>query len=135
MVRHVLPEPEAAAILLKITMLSLVPWLLIFGLTGLFIRYLNRPIPLIRYISDASYWIYLVHPPVLIWLVWLLAPVPISAVSSFILLLLIATPILFLSYHYGVRSTFIGEFLNGRRYSRPIPNRSTAEEAIALTRT
>ena len=134
-VRHVLPEPDAAAILLKITMLSLVPWLLIFGLTGLFIRYLNRPTPLIRYMSDASYWIYLVHFPVLICLAWILAPIPISAVSSFILLLLIATPILFLTYHFGVRSTFIGEFLNGKRYYRPIPNRSAAEEVMAVTRT
>ena len=133
-VSHVLPEPEAVALLLNITMLSLVPWLFIFGLTGLFIRYLNRPTPLIRYLSDASYWIYLVHPPVLVWLAWLLAPVPISAVSTFLLLLLSALPILVLTYHYGVRSTFIGEFLNGRRYYRPIPNRS-AEEAAAVTGT
>jgi len=133
-VSNVLPEPEAVALLLNITMLSLVPWLFIFGLTGLFIRYLNRPTPLIRYLSDASYWIYLVHPPVLVWLAWLLAPVPISAVSTFLLLLFIAIPILFLTYHYGVRSTFIGESLNGRRYYRPIPNRS-AEEAAAVTGT
>ena len=34
---------------------SLEPWLLVFGITGLFLRYLDRPSPSVRYLVDASY--------------------------------------------------------------------------------
>jgi glucan biosynthesis protein C len=42
---------------------ALVVWLLFFGFTGLFLRYLNRPSAAVRYVVDSSYWIYLVHLP------------------------------------------------------------------------
>lgn len=48
------------AILVK----SLVVWLLIFGFTGLFLRYGSGHSARMRYISDASYWVYLVHLPI-----------------------------------------------------------------------
>ena len=40
---------------------SLVVWLFIFSITGLFIRYGSQHSHLMRYNSDASYWIYLLH--------------------------------------------------------------------------
>ncbi|HEX2973313.1 MAG TPA: acyltransferase family protein [Tepidisphaeraceae bacterium] len=91
-------------------------WLLIFGITGVFVRYLDRPIYTLRYLTDASYWIYLAHLPLIIWLQGMLANVQISALAKFAVVLAIAVPILIVSYHYGVRATIIGQFLNGRRY-------------------
>lgn len=40
---------------------SLTLWLLIFAITGLFIRYESNHSFRMRYISDASYWFYLIH--------------------------------------------------------------------------
>jgi Acyltransferase family len=36
-------------------------WLLVFGLTGLFVRHGDGPRPWVRYLADASYWMYLVQ--------------------------------------------------------------------------
>ena len=38
---------------------ALTTWLLVVGLTGLIVRYLDRPIGGVRYLADASYWLYL----------------------------------------------------------------------------
>ncbi|MEP5613464.1 MAG: acyltransferase family protein, partial [Cyclobacteriaceae bacterium] len=38
---------------------AVVTWLFIFGITGLFIRYMSTYSARMRYLSDASYWVYL----------------------------------------------------------------------------
>jgi len=43
-------------------------WLLIFGIAGLFLRYMEKPRPVVRYLSDASYWMYLTHLAPTAWL-------------------------------------------------------------------
>jgi glucan biosynthesis protein C len=98
---------------------SLVVWLLIFGVLGLFLRYLDQPSQAVRYVSDASYWVFLVHMPLMIWMQAFLATTPWPAVAKFLLLLTVTVPILFLSYHYLVRYTLIGETLHGPRLRPP----------------
>lgn len=98
---------------------SLEVWLLIFGVLGLFLRYLDRPSPTVRYVSDASYWVYLVHMPLVIWMQAFLAATPWPALEKFLLLLAVTVPILFLSYHYLARYTLIGETLHGPRLRPP----------------
>ena len=44
--------------------IALTVWLLIFGGVGLAERMLQRPNSIVRYFSDSSYWIYLVHLPI-----------------------------------------------------------------------
>jgi peptidoglycan/LPS O-acetylase OafA/YrhL len=94
---------------------ALIAWLMAFGITGLALRYLNRPIPTIRYLSDASYWMYLVHLPLVIWTAALLRGVAAPAVVKAMVTIAAVVPLLLASYRYGVRSTVIGEWLNGRR--------------------
>ena len=48
----------------------------------------------------------------------LLAAVAIPSWLKFLVNVSVATPILFLSYHYLVRFTVIGLLLNGRRHAR-----------------
>ncbi len=48
------------------TLNSLVTWLFIFGLIGLFIRYFSYYSAKMRVVSDASYWIYLIHLPFIV---------------------------------------------------------------------
>ena len=96
--------------------LSLSMWFMAYGLLGLFIRYMNHSSPRWRYMADASYWIYIVHVPLVILLPLLLANVPAPGIVKVALVVAMATGLILVTYRYFVRSTFIGEQLNGRRY-------------------
>jgi len=93
-------------------------WGLSLGLTGAALRFLSNYSATRRYIADASYWVYIVHLPVVAALqVWVghwnmpwYVKFPFIVVTSFV--------ILFASYHWLVRSSFIGQLLNGRKYPR-----------------
>jgi glucan biosynthesis protein C len=100
---------------------GLTMWMLIFGIVGLFVSRLDRPRPLVRYLSDASYWMYLVHLPLTIVIPGLLAPLALPAALKFAITLTVTTAATLVSYHYLVRSTAIGALLNGRRYPRALP--------------
>ncbi len=94
-------------------------WLLIFACTGLFLRYCSRPSPRWRYMSDASYWLYIMHMPVVVGLQVAFQFVPLPALAKVPIVLALAVLILVVSYDLMVRSTWIGALLNGRRYPQP----------------
>ena len=104
-----------------VVFLSLSMWFLTYGLFGLFLRYMDQPSPRWRYMADASYWIYIVHVPLVILLPLLLASVPAPGIVKVALTVIMATGLILLTYKYFVRPTFIGEQLNGRRYPRSAP--------------
>ncbi|WP_196885783.1 acyltransferase family protein [Aureivirga sp. CE67] len=100
---------------------SIAIWFYNFGFMGLFLKYFNFKSSKMRYMSDASYWVYLVHLPIVIYLPSLILELEISAFSKFAIIMFLSFGICMLSYHYLVRSTFIGKFLNGRTYPyRPL---------------
>jgi fucose 4-O-acetylase-like acetyltransferase len=99
---------------------SLSMWLLVFGMLGGFVRHMDKPRPLVRYFSDASYWMYLVHLAPTTWIPALLARSSAPAVVKFAVVLGLTTLLTTATYHYMVRSTAIGELLNGRRYPRSL---------------
>jgi len=72
----------------------------------------------IRYIADASYWLYLIHLPIVIWLQIAFAELPfhwaIKLVSICSLTLFISLSL----YDAFIRSSFIGATLNGKRQTR-----------------
>ena len=45
---------------------ALYPWVMTFGLMGLFMWLFRRESQTMRYVSDSSYWLYLVHLPLII---------------------------------------------------------------------
>lgn len=97
---------------------SVVVCLFMFGITGLFIRYGSKHSARMRYISDSSYWVYLIHLPLTAIIPAFIWQLQIPAVGKFLIVLSTTTIICFVSYHYLVRATFIGKFLNGRKYPR-----------------
>jgi len=109
---------------------SLVVWLFIFSITGLFIRYGSQHSHLMRYNSDASYWIYLLHLTFTMLLPAFILDWDIPADAKFIFVLLVTSLICLVTYHYLVRSTFIGKFLNGRKY--PIKRKSSEEQTVEV---
>ncbi|MHC4695719.1 MAG: acyltransferase family protein [Planctomycetota bacterium] len=90
-------------------------WLMIFGLMGLFETLLGHERPWVRYLSDSSYWLYLVHVPLIIAGQALLRGLNLPAIVKFTLLTAVATAILLVSYRFLVRYTWIGRLLNGPR--------------------
>lgn len=102
-------------------------WGLTLGLLGLFARLFQRQNLWVRYVADASYWIYLIHFPLVMALQVAVSrmnqPWPIKFMFISMATLLLA----FLGYHYLVRNTFIGVQLNGRRYPRTWPWQASSE--------
>jgi peptidoglycan/LPS O-acetylase OafA/YrhL len=88
---------------------------------GIFVRYCDSPRPVQRYLADGSYWIYLMHLPFTIAIPALLAPYPAPALAKFLVTLAGTALVTMVTYHYLVRSTWIGAFLNGRRHPRRLP--------------
>jgi glucan biosynthesis protein C len=91
-------------------------WFLIFATTGLFLRFCSRPSPGWRYMSDSSYWLYIMHMPVVVGLQVAMLHVPLPALAKVPVVLALAVLILVASYEILVRPTWIGILLNGRRY-------------------
>ncbi len=102
--------------ILKGVMSAILMSLLISGLFGFFLRYSSEYSQRMRYVSDASYWVYLVHIPFTIIIPVFMAGWDISGIIKFMITLTATTIICFSSYHLFVRRTFLGVFLNGRRY-------------------
>ena len=99
-------------------------WLTAFGMMGLFRWLLSRPSFTVRYLSDASYWIYLAHLPLVIVAHWVVVDWPISYHLKYILTCAGVTAVLLVTYQLFIRYTFIGNVLNGprtRRRSQPRP--------------
>ena len=102
---------------------GLTTWMLIYGIVGAFVRLVDRPSPIVRYLSDASYWMYIVHLPFTLVVPGLLAPAPLPALVKFTITAAVTTAVTLVSYHYLVRATAIGGLLNGRRYPRGLTAR------------
>jgi len=97
---------------------ALTMWSLVSLTIGVFKKLCQRPNAFIRYVADSSYWMYLVHLPVVVWLQVAVAELPLhwSLKLAFISTITIALSLF--TYDLFVRSTFIGWVLNGRRRDR-----------------
>jgi hypothetical protein len=93
-------------------------WCWVFALIGLAVRFFSDVSPARRYLSDASYWMYLMHLPVLAFFAVWLGPLQLHWTIKYSLQVAGTIVLLLVSYRYLVRPTFIGAMLNGRRYPR-----------------
>lgn len=102
--------------LLKMLM-SITTVTLVLGLLGVFLRFVNAESPVMRYLSDASYWAYLVHVALVnavqIWIGNMPLWGPLKPLLSFIIPVVISLA----TYQWFVRYTFIGYYLHGSRKS------------------
>lgn len=90
-------------------------WSTSIAVIGLAMRFMSGHRPAVRYVSDASYWIYLMHLPLVMALQVAASQVTWPWMVKFPLILLAAFALLIASYHLLVRRTPIGVMLNGRR--------------------
>lgn len=93
-------------------------WFWTFGIVGAAMRFCSGYSSLRRYLADSSYWLYLMHLPVIFPLQVVMARLPLHWTLKFPAILGITVALGLFTYIYLVRSTFIGALLNGRKYQR-----------------
>ena len=90
-------------------------WTMTLGLMGLFRAVLGQGSARVRYLSDSSYWLYLMHLPLMIALQGATQDWPLPSFVKLALLIAVTAAFLLLCYQAFVRYTPIGTLLNGRR--------------------
>jgi len=104
------------------------PWLMTFGLMGLFRRVCPVESKSMRYLSDSAYWLYIAHLPLIIAAQYVVRDWPIPAFAKFLLIVVVVTVFLLWTYQALVRYTWLGRFLNGRRVR---PSQAAAPAALS----
>src|SRR5207248_2354108 len=85
----------------------------VFAAVGFFVRYMRREHAAVRYAADASYFCYLAHVPVLLYLQRGFREVGTPNPLRYPLLLFLTLAIVLLLYHMLVRYTFLARYLGG----------------------
>jgi peptidoglycan/LPS O-acetylase OafA/YrhL len=97
---------------------ALMMWSLVSLSIGLFKRLFDKPSQVVRYIADSSYWLYLIHLPIVVWLQIAFAELSFHWSLKLIAISLLTIGISLVLYDLFVRSTLIGKTLNGRKQER-----------------
>ncbi|MEI9995186.1 MAG: acyltransferase family protein [Rhizomicrobium sp.] len=121
------PAPQDATTALYAAAFAASAWTWTFAFIGLAMRFWSGYSAARRYIADASYWLYLVHVPLVMALQVAVAQLSWPWWVKFAAILGVTFPLLFASYHVLVRYSVIGAILNGRRES---PRRRAARLAL-----
>jgi glucan biosynthesis protein C len=125
-----MPVPQGTLKLAFAACYSIGAWSWAFALLGLALRFLSGYSALRRYLADASYWIYLVHLPLVLLLQALVSQLAWPWFIKFPLVLAVAFLLMLASYAWLVRGTWIGVVLNGRRKApAPLPARAVLSHA------
>ncbi len=126
--RHIQNQDDWAFRMALAATLSLSAWLSLFGFLGFGLRWGNGSRPVLRYLADASYWVYLCHLP-LVGLIQLdLEGVDCPAGMKFVLVVALTALLALASYHTLIRYTFVGTCLHGPR------RRSAARSDVLVPR-
>jgi len=100
---------------------GLYAWAMTFGCIGAFREWVRTASPRVRYLSDSAYWLYLGHLPLVIWAQGSMAHWPLPGWLKCLLISAATTGVLLVTYEWGVRYTWVGTMLNGRKLRKPSP--------------
>ena len=106
---------------------ALTAWSWTFALIGMARAFLRQENPAIRYIADASYWVYLVHIPLVMGLQYAVMKLDWPAELKAAIVIGGTVAVALATYRLFVRYSFIGTILNGRR-RRLKPDTAAADE-------
>ncbi|AHY54165.1 hypothetical protein BJS_01549 [Bradyrhizobium japonicum SEMIA 5079] len=115
-----LPISFATLRLVSAILYAPVIWIATLAAIGLALRFMSGFSPTRRYLADASYWLYLIHMPIVMVLQVALSQLDWPGLIKFTIILAVAIPVMLASYHLLVRFTFIGVVLNGRRAEKRV---------------
>ncbi|MEM9644152.1 MAG: acyltransferase family protein [Planctomycetota bacterium] len=122
-------DPGAASRTTSILCQVAYAWVVSWGMMGLFRTIASGQNKVMRYLSDSSYWLYLVHIPIIIYVQFLVRNLTMSAWIKLPAIVVAVGLISLISYQIFVRYTPIGWLLNGRRRR----NRPSSEPAVIAT--
>ena len=86
-----------------------VPLMVMFWLS-IFIQFFKKPSKNLRYVSDASYWIYIIHQPLAFFVPAFFHQIKISIYLKFIISSILVTITCFLSYHFFEEKLLLENF-------------------------
>lgn len=98
---------------------ALFPWLIIFGGLGVFLGAIRGRGPVLRFLTETSFWVYLIHVPIVALMQVVLLPTAWPVVVKFAIVSTVALGLSFASYGPLVRHSLIGLILNGARKRLP----------------
>jgi len=100
---------------------GLCTWVLIYLSIGGALRFFDRESPWIQYVSQSSYWVFLVHMPLVSIAGILLLQFDLPAMLKFALVCAFTAAVAFWTFHYWVQKTWLSVFLHGRRFDLQWP--------------
>jgi peptidoglycan/LPS O-acetylase OafA/YrhL len=113
------PAERGFETMLYAALYALAVWGWTLGLIGAAVQFMKRENGAVRYVADASYWIYIVHLPVLLVAQMLVQPLDLPWFAKYPLTVGPSFAIMFVSYELFVRYSWIGAILNGRKQRPP----------------
>jgi fucose 4-O-acetylase-like acetyltransferase len=100
---------------LEVGLMATFAWMSIFAMLGAFKALFGSHNNTMRYISDASYWMYIIHLPLVILAQMWVRFLDVSPHLKFLIMNVGVIGFTLVTYHFLVRYTWIGTLLNGKR--------------------
>lgn len=94
---------------------ALFPWLTVFGSLGVLLRLVRGRGAVMRFLTEASFWVYLVHVPIVAFAQLVLLGFAWPTPLKFLMVSVVAIILSLLSYEFMVRRSLIGVIINGAR--------------------
>jgi peptidoglycan/LPS O-acetylase OafA/YrhL len=94
---------------------ALFPWLTVFGSLGVLLRVVQSRGAAMRFLTEASFWVYIVHVPIVAFAQLVLLGVAWPAPVKFLIVSAVAIALSLVSYEFIVRRSLVGEIVNGAR--------------------
>jgi glucan biosynthesis protein C len=134
--RHLGAQLGGGLQLLLVGTMVVFVWCSVFGFHGLAHHLFDRESVSVAYMAAASYWVYLVHFPIVGAAHIGLSRLPGPALVKYVVVVVVTLLVSLVSYEHVVRRTFVGSWLNGARRVVPSadgPRRASAR-AVAQAR-
>jgi peptidoglycan/LPS O-acetylase OafA/YrhL len=90
-------------------------WLFVLGCLGTLLRLVEGKGPVMRYLSESSFWVYLFHLPIVALMQMVLEGLRMPCLVKLPLIGSISLALSLVTYELSIRYSFLGEWINGAR--------------------